>query len=344
MLQCAFTVIDEFLEQEIVVGSFPGAVYAAGSYARIEVENALGSAVAVPVRLHTTLQTIYDCASLTKPLITTTLILQAVDEGRITLDDSFEGFPIRRLLTHTSGLAAWLPLYSYRDYLDAIRQHGPAYEPGTKVVYSDLNFVLLYFVLVGLYGDYVERANEKIFRPLALTDAMFRPGPTLRPRIAATEWTQRWEMTMCADRGVVFNGFRDGLIWGETHDGNSHYNGGTAGNAGLFATARAVFQIAQGIVDGTLVPRNLLDEATRNYSAGLEENRGLGWILSSREHVATKMLSPRAFGHTGFTGTSVWIDPDAGKIMVLLTNRVHPCANQVAMQRIRGEFHRLVLG
>ena len=343
MLQCELRVIEELLGREIDVGSFPSAVYAVGSYRGILAEKALGKAVAVPLRLRADLDTIYDCASITKPLITTTLILQAVDEGRISLDDTFEGFPYRRLLTHTSGLAAWLPLYSYGDYLEAILEHGRAYEPGTKTVYSDLNFVLLYFALVRLYGDYVKRADEKIFRPLRLSDALFRPADTLRPRIAATEWSQRWEMNMCADRNVVFNGFRDGLIWGETHDGNSHHHGGTAGNAGLFATARAVFHIAQGIVDGTLVPRDLFDEATRNYTAGLEENRGLGWLLSARDHVATKMLSPRAFGHTGFTGTSIWIDPEPEKIMVLLTNRVHPCANEVAMQKIRGEFHRMAL-
>jgi CubicO group peptidase (beta-lactamase class C family) len=264
-----------------------------------------------------------------------------VAEGRIDLDGEFEGFPYRRLLTHTSGLAAWLPLYASNDYLKTIREQGPEYEPGTKVVYSDLNFILLHYALTRLYGDYVARAQEKIFQPLGIDDAMFHPPATLRPRIAATEWGQRWEMGMCAARNVVFNGFRSGLIWGETHDGNSHHFGGTAGNAGLFATARAVFRIAQGWVDGTLLPRAIVDEATRNHTAGLGENRGLGWVLSAGDHAATKMLSPRAFGHTGFTGTSLWIDPERDRIMVLLTNRVHPCAAPVAMQAIRGRFHSL---
>jgi CubicO group peptidase (beta-lactamase class C family) len=222
-------------------------------------------------------------------------------------------------------------------------EHGPEYEPGTKVVYSDLNFILLHYALTSIYGDYAGRAKAKIFDPLGLDDAMFHPPARLRPRIAATEWGQYYESGMCAARNVAFKGFRRGLIWGETHDGNSHHFGGTAGNAGLFATARAVYRIAQGWLDGTLVPGELLAEATGNYTAGLEENRGLGWLLSARDHVATKMLSPRAFGHTGFTGTSLWIDPERDRIMVLLTNRVHPVAAPVAMQAIRGKFHELAI-
>ena len=335
--------IDDFLRREIDVGSFPGAVYAAGASRGIDFENAHVLAVAVPLRLPAALSTIYDCASLTKPLITTTLVLQAVGEGQLTLEDEIEGFPCRRLLTHTSGLAAWLPLYAYHDYVAAIREKGPEYEPGTRVVYSDLNFVLLHHALTRIYGDYVALARERIFARLRLDDAMFRPPAALRPRIAATEWGQRYEYGMCATRNVDFKGFRKGLIWGETHDGNSHHLGGTAGNAGLFATARAVFRIAQGWLDGTLLPRGIVEEATRNHTPGLEENRGLGWLLSAPDHVATKMLSPRAFGHTGFTGTSLWIDPESDRIMVLLTNRVHPVAASVAMQGIRGRFHELAL-
>ncbi|HVS32961.1 MAG TPA: serine hydrolase domain-containing protein [Thermoanaerobaculia bacterium] len=309
----------------------------------IEEQGALGSAVAVPLRLPATPSTLYDCASITKPLITGTLIMQAVAEGKVRLDDAFEGIPLRQLLTHTSGLKAWLPLYAMGDSLTAIREHGRESEPGTRVIYSDLNFVLLYLLAERVFGDYVRAAEERIFQRLALRDTLFRPGPQWKPRIAATEWSQRWEMTMCADRNVEFSGFRRGLIWGETHDGNSHHHGGTAGNAGLFSTAADVLHIARGWLDGTLVPRGLFEEATRNYTAGMEENRGLGWQLSARGHAATGVLSERAFGHTGFTGTSVWIEPERDRIMVLLTNRVHPCATSVAMQRIRGEFHRLAL-
>lgn len=335
--------IDAFLQREIDVGSFPSAVYAVGSSRGIAYENALGQAVAVPVRVGATLKTIYDCASLTKPLITTTLVMQAVAEGKLDLESSYEGIPLRQLLTHTSGLKAWLPLYASADYREAIRKDGRECEPGTRVIYSDLNFVLLYFLLQETLGDYVVAAHEHVFEQLHLQNSFFRPAPWLKTRTAATEWSQRHEVGMCATRNVSFNAFRRGLIWGETHDGNSHHNGGTAGNAGLFATARDVFEIALGWVNSTLVPRELVDEATRNYTAGKEENRGLGWLLSARDHAATGMLSERAYGHTGFTGTSLWIDPEHDLVMVLLTNRVHPCAAPIAMQRIRGEFHRLAL-
>lgn len=322
--------IGELLQREIDIGSFPAAAWAVGSSRGIDDEGALGHAVAVPLRIAATLDTIFDVASLTKPLITTTLVLQAVAEGRIALDDKFEGSTYRALLTHTSGLTAWLPLYAFSDPLQAIHDRGRG---ATGTVYSDLNFVLLWYALQRLYGDYVARAEERILKPLGV-DALFRPPAALKPRIAATEWGQRWEMTMCAERKIAFDGFRQSLIWGETHDGNSHHLGGTAGNAGLFATARAVFRITQAFANGELVPRDLVAEATRSHG-----ERGLGWDKPTAGSAATSMLSADAFGHTGFTGTSVWVDGE--RIFVLLTNRVHPIAAANAMQRIRGEFHRL---
>lgn len=330
--------IDAFLRREIDLGSFPGAAWAVGSRSGIEHEGVLGHAVVVPLRIPARPDTIWDCASLTKPLITATLVLQAVAEKRISLDDEYRGYTFRELLTHTSGLRAWLPLYAFDDPLYAIETDGPEHPRGTAVVYSDLNFVLLWYALTEIFGGYVSAARERIFEPLGLFDAMFNPPPSLKPRIAATEWGQRWEHAMCAARGLKFTRFREGLIWGETHDGNSFYAGGTYGNAGLFATARDVFRIAQAFANGPFV-----EEATRNYTPGMADHRGLGWQLPTPGSLATSMLSSRAYGHTGFTGTSVWIDPDADRILVLLTNRVHPCASLNAMQRIRGEFHRFGL-
>ena len=327
--------IDSFLTREIDVGSFPSASYVVGSPRGIEIEGAVGHAVAVPLRVPATVETVYDCASITKPLITTTLILLAVAEHQITLDDRFQGFTYRELLTHTSGLRAWMPLYAYDDYLRAILDEGRECERGTRVIYSDLNFIMLWYAARAMYGDFIAAAGKRIFGALQLRDAMFNPMALLRPRIAATEWGQRYEAKM-ANRPAA----RDGLIWGETHDGNSFFAGGTAGNAGLFATARAIFRIAQAWVNAELLPRPLVDDATRNHTPRMDDARGLGWQLPTGSE-ATKMLSPRSFGHTGFTGTSLWIDPDRKRTMILLTNRVHPCAAPINMQRIRGEFHRL---
>ena len=316
-------VINKFLQSEVDVGSFASAVFAAGTSRGIEAEGAVGNAVSVPARIPATLDTIYDCASLTKPLVTTTLILQRIKN----IDDKFHGFTYRELLTHTSGLRAWLPLYAYEsDYLPTILKDGPEYKRGTRVVYSDLNFILLWCAL-----------NRQLSVPGKVDGALLNPPASLRPRIAATEWGQRFEAKM-ANRPAA----RDGLIWGETHDGNSFFAGGSAGNAGLFATARAVFRMAQMWVNAESLPRAIVDDATRNHTEGLDDARGLGWQLPTGSE-ATKMLSPRAFGHTGFTGTSLWVDPDRDRIMVLLTNRVHPCAAPINIQRIRGEFHRLAL-
>ncbi len=321
--------IDRFLRREIDLGSFASAVYAVGSPHGIEIEGALGNAVAVPFRIPATLETIFDLASLTKPLVTAVLTLQAVANGTVRLDDQFRGYSYRELLTHTSGLRAWMPLYAHGDYLDTILKKGLEAPRGTKVIYSDLNFILLWYALRELGIGYRV--------PIPIEDAMFHPPATLRPRIAATEWGQRYEAKMANGPAQ-----RDGLIWGETHDGNSFFAGGTAGNAGLFATARAVFRLAQAWANAEILPRALVEEATRNHTPGMDDARGFGWQLPTGSE-ATSMLSPRAYGHTGFTGTSVWNDPDRDRIMVLLTNRVHPCAAPIAMQRIRGAFHRLAL-
>jgi CubicO group peptidase (beta-lactamase class C family) len=319
------------LQSEIDLGTFPSASWKTNSE-----EAALGNAVAVPLRIPATADTIYDCASLTKPLITTTLILQAVAEGRISLEQEFQGYTFRELLTHTSGLRAWMPLYTRGDYLRAILEEGPEIACGSNVIYSDLNFVLLWYAIGEIYGDYVTAARERILRPLGIeSEAMFNAPASLRPRIAATEWGQRWE----AKLGNIAAP-RDGLIWGETHDGNSHFAGGTAGNAGLFATARAVYRLGQSWLRAELLPQSLINEATRNLTPQMSDGRGLGWQKPTGSD-ATRMLSDRAYGHTGFTGTSLWIDGDA--IYVLLTNRVHPCAAPVAMQRVRGEFHLRVM-
>jgi CubicO group peptidase (beta-lactamase class C family) len=318
--------LDPFLLREIAVGSFPSASYAIGTTGGIERENALGQAVAVPLRIAATPDTIYDCASITKPLITGMLVLQAVAEGRIALDDEYRGYTFRELLTHTSGLKAWLPTFTYPSVLEAIEKDGREQPRGSTVIYSDLNFFLLYFALCEIFGDYRTAARERIFDPLGLRDAMFDPPAMLKPRIAATEWGQRFEARTFS---VVYSGFRQGLMWGEPNDGNSFHAGGTLGNAGLFATARDVFRIAQAFARGELVPPDLVREATRAHAG----DRGLAWQIGGSE------LSPRSYGHPGFTGTSIWIDEQ--RIYVLLTNRVHPCAAPIAMQRIRGEFHRM---
>jgi len=311
--------IDDFLRREIAIGSFPSASYAIGSSAGIEQTGAHGNAVAVPLRIPATVDTIYDCASITKPLVTATLALQ-----EMPLDRTIHGYTVRELLTHTSGLRAWMPLYAYDDPIRAIVEEGPECERGTRVIYSDLNFILLWSAI----DDFDAKARTRL-------GARLKPPASLKPRIAATEWGQRWERTMDSRASSKL---RDALIWGETHDGNAHHIGnGCAGNAGLFATAAEVFEMTRAIVNDPLFA-----EATTNQTPGMEDGRGFGWQIGTGS-AATEMLSPGNFGHSGFTGTSAWVDRTRDRIMVLLTNRVHPCASPNAMQKIRGEFHRLAL-
>jgi CubicO group peptidase (beta-lactamase class C family) len=322
---------EAFLRREIDLGSFPGASWAIGTAEGIEEENALGHAVTVPFRLAATTATLYDCASITKPLVTGMLVLQLVAEGKITLDDRYRGYTYRELLTHTTGLRSWLPTYWYESPLVAIEKYGPERPRGSEAEYSDLNFILLYYALTDLLGDYVQAARTRIFEPLGLRDALFHPPASLLPRIAATEWGQRFEPVLAQRLGspppTHPRQLRQVLMWGETNDGNSYYGGGTLGNAGLFSTAEDVFRIVQGFVRGELLPVDLVLEATRAHAG----DRGLGWQTGGAG------LSRSSFGHNGFTGTSVWVD--GGRIYVLLTNRVHPCAAPIGMERVRGEFH-----
>jgi len=324
--------IERFLRREIDAGSFPSASWAVGSSRGIDQTGFLGQAVAVPLRIAAAADTIYDCASLTKPLVTTTIVLR-----ERALDDVIHGYTVRELLTHTSGLRAWMPAYAYDDPIRAILEEGPECERGRRVIYSDLNFILLWSAI----EDFDRKAREQ-------TGALLKPPASLKPRIAATEWGQRYEMKMIAalnaasprgrTRASAPPRLRGTLIWGETHDGNSHHlGGGCAGNAGLFATTTEVFEMTRAIVNDPF-----FRDATTNHTPGMEDGRGLGWQIATGSE-ATEMLSPGSFGHTGFTGTSVWVDRERDRIMVLLTNRVHPCAAPIAMQKIRGEFHRLAI-
>jgi len=357
--------VELFLWNEVEKGSFPGASYAVGTSAGIVTAGAIGSAVVDPERIAATTATIYDVASLTKPLITTTLVLKAIAEGRLQLetlvadvleelsiDDRKGAMTVRHLLTHTSGFQSWFPMYSQGrgslSYLLTLASRPLTYETGSQVIYSDLGFITLCLILERLYGKAAPAlAREKILDPLGLKDALFNPPPELRFRIAATGWGNPTEQSLAADRKVAFDGFRDYMLWGEVNDGNAWGMGGFAGNAGLFATATDVLRLAriylhsgEGVLD-----RSLVVSALTNYTAGLDENRGLGWQLrSDKASHASAVLSSSSFGHTGFTGTSVWVDPERDLILVLLTNRVHPTVSHADMQAVRRAFHASVIG
>jgi CubicO group peptidase (beta-lactamase class C family) len=355
--------VTALLRSEIEVGSFPGAVWIVGTSEGPLVEGTIGHSVLKPAKIVATHDTIWDVASITKPLITTALVLQTAAEGTIRLEDRVaewlteyrgtdkEDVTFIDLLTHRAGFQAWFPLYTHgigdAAYLQALVRRPLRYQPGTREIYSCLGFVTLTLALERIHREPVEAlARKRIFEPLGLTTAMFSPPPSMKYRIAATEWGNANERQMVAERNLPFRRFRNYMIWGEVNDGNAFYMGGMAGNAGLFGTAKDVFEIARhwAVGGGNLLPPEMVRLALRNYTVGFEENRGFGWILHmSREDHPSAVLSKQCFGHTGFTGTSVWVDPPRDLIMVLLTNRLHPVVRPLNMQAIRREFHRIVL-
>lgn len=354
--------INRFLESEIEVGSFPGASWAVGSADGITHSGAVGHAVLKPARIDCHETTIFDVASITKPLITGTLALKAWAEGLLApgrraseflpelKNTEKERITILDLLTHRAGFQAWYPLYTQgrgdEAYLDALRRRPLRYAPGTRHIYSCLGFIMLHMVIERVFGEKAESLAERfIFEPLGLESSLLVPPPTMKYRIAATEWGNANEREMVARRELEFDGWREYMIWGEVNDGNSWYLDGYGGNAGLFSTARDVFEIARSYHanDERLLPAEIVDRSKVNYTIGLSENRGLGWQLSTpREGHPTEGLSTRTYGHTGFTGTSVFVDPERDLILVLLTNRLHPSTKPLNTNYIRERFHSIV--
>lgn len=372
-------IISTYLQSEIERGSFPGAQYAIGEDQRIVAEDALGLAVVEPERVTATLGTIYDLASLTKPLVTALLIAKFSEQGLLDLNapvarylNEFDAAGKRRitllsLLTHTSSLPNWRPLYleapTREQVPAAIAQVlGKGGEPGSfEVLYSDLNYILLGFVLELISGERLDRlATRLIIEPLGLQSTSFNPPLGWLSRIAATEEGQEFESANAAAMASSANGlsldrsvaqsrtshrWREGVIRGEVHDGNANFMGGVAGHAGLFSNAREVFRIANQFLPGSaLLKPESLQLFRDNLTPSCTTARSLAWILAATPDCSAGPALPRmAFGHNGFTGTSVWMDPDKRRVLVLLTNRVHPRVDPIDMRDVRRRFNTLAV-
>jgi CubicO group peptidase (beta-lactamase class C family) len=356
--------LSALLQESIDAGEFPSAVYLIGERDQIVFEDALGYSVVEPYRIANKLDTIYDLASLTKPLVTTLLCARRIELGELTLDSSVSHYlpefdrtdkqiiTIRELMTHTSGLPAWRPLYLLTEdeperAAGAIANLELEYKPGTRVVYSDLGFIALGILLERMtHQRFADMAKHEIFEPLKLTQTFFNPELALQTGIAACETGNAYEADMCKLSGAgEYANSRQRLIWGEVHDGNAYFLGGAAGHAGLFSTAREVFLIAQQFLAGTtkLIRPDTCRLFREDMTPGLEEARSIGWQLAAtKDSTGSAELPPDSFGHNGFTGTCVWIDPHHQRIFILLTNRTHghalPFAN---INSVRREFNRL---
>lgn len=358
--------ISNLLEEHIKAGDFPSAVYLIAQDSEVIFSDAFGHSAVEPYRIANKFDTIYDLASLTKPLITGMLCARRIELGELTLDSSVSHYlpefdrtdkqmiTIRELLTHSSGLPAWRPLYLLAEdepdrAAGAIANLDLEYKPGTRVVYSDLGFIALGILLTRIIGHpLVEIARNEIIEPLGLRQTFFNPEEALQTEIAACETGNVYERDMCEQtKAGAYENLRRRLIWGEVHDGNAYFLGGAAGHAGLFANARDTLAMAQQFLAGS---SKLLIPATcelfrTNMTKGLEESRSLAWQLAeTKESTAGLDLPPDSFGHTGFTGTSLWIDPEPRRVFILLTNRTHarqlPFAN---INAVRRRFHSLAV-
>jgi CubicO group peptidase (beta-lactamase class C family) len=352
------------LRGRIEAGDFPSAVYVVAEHGRACFADAIGDAVREAESHAASLETIYDLASLTKPLVTGLLCARLVQSGELSLDSSVANYLVefsrpdkqlitaRHLLTHTSGLPAWRPLYilthDQKDRtLGAIANEPLAYKPGERVVYSDLGFIVLGLLLERLTGKTLDQiARSEIIEPLDLRATFFNPNPSMQTRVAACESGNAYERDMC-EPGQTYTGWRRGVIWGEVHDGNAHFMGGAAGHAGLFSTVGETLRLANQFIGGLseLLARETSELFRQNMTEGLNEARSFAWQLAAtKDSTAGPDLPPDAFGHTGFTGTSCWIDAERERAYILLTNRTHartlPFAN---INGVRREFHSLAV-
>jgi serine-type D-Ala-D-Ala carboxypeptidase len=322
--------------------AYPGAVTAVVFRGDLVLRQAVGLAAHRPAPRTASPETIYDLASLTKVVATTPLILQAAADGRLGLDDPLaahipdfprsSGITLRHLLTHTSGLPAWIPFYLEESGYDAIVRRAAAVPraapPGAQVTYSDLGFILLGEVARRALGAPLDiLARTRLFIPLGMTDTGYLPAPDTRERIAPTEDGTAIEQGMAGEAGRRYR-WRRRLIWGEVHDSNAYAMGGVSGHAGVFGTADDLVAYARMWLAGGRGPRGpllspaLAQEATGPQVAG-PALRGLGWALSGPQGWWGDSLSPRAYGHTGFTGTALVVDPEHDLAIIFLTNAVH---------------------
>ena len=325
--------LDSLMAAALNDGLAPGAVLAVGRYGRLVHLKGYGFTDYGPRGAPTNASTIYDVASLTKVIVTTTAAMMLEEQGRLKLDEPvatyLPGFvdgeaakaaiTVRMLLTHSGGLEAYAALYKEfrgrEQYLEQIAQRPLKAPPGTQTVYSDWDMVILGLVIEQITGRPLDVfAQERIFAPLGLRETMFNPDTTnvsLRRRIAPT----------------AVDSTRGGLLWGVVHDGNAWAMGGVSGHAGLFTSARDLAVVAQMLLNGgTYDGVRLVKPATiaRWTSAqGVGSSRALGWDTPANESSAGDYFSPRSFGHTGFTGPYLWVDPERGLWVVMLTNRVN---------------------
>ncbi len=348
-LKPAFTILDRAVSD----GAFPGGVLAVGLHNQLVVHpfGRLSYAAKSPA---VDADTIYDVASLTKPIVTATAIMLLAADNQVDLDAPVSRYlphqqagpnpewaqkiTIRELLLHTSGLPAYREFYKNAASAAELRKQLYAEHlvsaPGTKIEYSDLGFIILGDIVERLTGQGLDRyARENIFDPLGMEDSYFNPPRALRPRIAPAQ-------NDTADRKRQ--------LQGEVDDANAFALGGVAGHAGLFSTAGDVAAFAQMMLNGgiyaqeRIFPRAIVAQFTERVTVR-DSARTLGWDVPTGDSSSGHYFSPQSYGHNGFTGTSVWIDPQKDLFVILLTNRVNPSAANDKIRQVRPALHDAIL-
>jgi len=342
-----FSAARTVLERAAAARAFPAAVVEVGTAEEAIWRHALGRLSYAPDAPGTTAKTIFDLASLTKVLSTAAIAMRQVEQGALGLDDlvsahvpswsdtAFDRVTIRDLLSHASGLPAHLPLFERhagREAFEAaICRTPPAYPPRSAAVYSDLGFILLGFVLER--PALLPAQFDALLTAMGLVaDLQFHPPPQWRPRTAPTR-EDPW---------------RGRLLVGEVDDNNAAALDGAAGHAGLFGAADAVGTYARHLLQildhrpGIVRRDTLLAFVTRRTDVP-GSSRALGWDTMLPTSSCGTRMSPRAFGHTGFAGTTLWIDPERGVYVVLLTNRIHPTPDNDELLRVRPVLHDAVI-
>jgi beta-N-acetylhexosaminidase len=346
----------DVIEKAIAEKAFPGATLAVGYRGKVSVR-AFGKLSYDAKAAAVNPSTIYDIASLTKVVVTTTLA-EKLAEGDFAVPLDLDApvvrylpewasgpnaewrrkVTVRHLLTHTSGLPAfkeyWRTSKGKQDTLGRIFAEPLEYEPGTKEIYSDLGIILMAEIIERLTGRTLDDlAKSYIFSPLGMKDTMYRPPKKLWPTIAPTE---------------IDNQLRHRLVQGEVHDENAFAIGGVSGHAGLFSTAPDLAAFCQMLLNGgvyahqRIARRATIAQFTtpQQLSGG---TRTLGWAVPTEGGSSGHYFSAHSYGHTGFTGTSIWIDPERQLFVVLLTNRVHPTRENIKIQQVRPAVHDAVM-
>lgn len=345
-----FSPVEKIMTEAIQDTAYPGGVVVVGYKGKIVFEKAFGNFTYDKTSAPMTLNTMFDLASVSKVIGTTSAAMILYDEGKLNLDDKVTKFfpdygvngkdkiTVRNLLLHNSGLPAFAPFYkklkTAEQVWDSIRSIKAVYETGEKYVYSDLGFITLQKIIEKISGKTLDVfIKEKLFAPIGMKSTMYNPPANLIKNCAPTEIDKYWRMT---------------TLQGKVHDEAAYLLGGVSGNAGLFSTAPnlAVFcqmMLNKGVYNGKrYIKASTIDEWTTKQLA--QSSRGLGWDTNEKgETAAWKSFSFTTFGHTGFTGTSVFVDKERDLFTIILTNRVYPTRENYKITQKRHLIHDAII-